>query len=122
MIDWRGLFGLSSSRRPRGERRAAPRLRTRLRPGKVLSADHAFLADCAILDRSPAGLRIRCFAPIAAEDGLVRVFDEHEGTVRAGRIVWEHVAEMGVTVEGDLIELDADSLRRLKGPYYAIGD
>ncbi|KAB0679883.1 hypothetical protein [Aureimonas leprariae] len=120
-----GIFHTLFSRRSRAaaaERRKARRSRTRLRPGKLLDADLAFLGDCAILDRSARGLRLRLFENPVAESGVVAVLDENEGSVRYGRIVWRQDGEAGVHAESEPEPIDPAALRRLAGPYYAVRD
>jgi hypothetical protein len=104
------------------ERRLSPRSRSRLRPGKMLDADLAFLGDCAILDRSARGLRVRLFGEAIAGEAEVAVFDEHEGSVRPGQVVWRRGREAGIRVAAGPASVDADVIRRLSGPYYAVRD
>ncbi|MBE7186260.1 MAG: hypothetical protein INR68_17840 [Methylobacterium mesophilicum] len=115
------LFGRRSSA-AEAERRAASRSRTRLRPGKLLDAELAFLGDCAILDRSEGGLRLRLFEDAPDMDGPVAVLDENEGSVRHGRLVWRRDGEAGMRVETDAQPIEPAALRRLAGPYYAVRD
>jgi hypothetical protein len=103
------------------DRRARERVRTRLRPGKLLDAELSFLADCAIVDRSDAGLRVRCFGEV---DGhrRVTVFVVNDGSLQNGRLAWSRLPDVGICLEGEPVAADADALRRIAGPYYAVGE
>jgi hypothetical protein len=112
---------VAGSPHPGPERRTRDRRRTRLRPGKLLDGDMRFLADCAIVDRSGDGLRVRCFGGIDGHETLV-VFDAKDGSLQNGRVAWLRPPEAGIRLVGAPAAADADALRRLAGPYYAVAD
>lgn len=101
------------------ERRGSKRVRTRLRPGKILDADGLFLADCAILDRSPTGLRVRLFASLALS-GPIRVLDERGRDVAPGRSVWQRAGEAGIAIAEEANCLEPRAFAVAAGPYYAV--
>ena len=101
------------------EKRRLPRTRTRLRPGKLLGADGAFLADCAILDRSAEGARVRVFGDEAA--GSAFLFDERDGAKHAAAAAWVRGGEAGLRLTAPM-PVDAVEQRRIAGPYYALAD
>jgi hypothetical protein len=102
------------------DRRQAFRGRTRLKPGKLLSLDSVFLADCAILDRSPLGTRIRlCEIGDDLPEEFV-LFDESAVTVRRVSIVWRGTQEAGLVHESPERPVEARALPLIAGPYYAV--
>ncbi len=99
------------------------RARTRLRPGKLLSLEGAFIADCAILDRSPDGVRVRLYGsgdPIAGD--AVRLFDEADAMVRVARLAWRCDRDAGLRLSGERLALDANARCRIAGRYYAVAN
>ncbi|MFD2236335.1 PilZ domain-containing protein [Aureimonas populi] len=101
------------------ERRNDPRRRTRLRPGKLLDMKGGFIADCMILDRSAAGVRIRRFEPGALPEEFL-LLDEREGERWAARAVWQEKTEAGLVREGLAEQPDRREMTRIAGPYYAV--
>lgn len=101
------------------ERRGADRVRTRLRPGKLLNEDGGFIADCAILDRSNGGRRIRCFAPIEMPE-RVWLLDEREAVATAASPVWTHRTLAGLRLAGSPVAMDRHAYLQAAGPYYAV--
>lgn len=101
------------------ERRRLPRTRTRLRPGKLLDADGAFLADCAILDRSADGARIRVFGDEAETPAFL--FDERGGAKHPATAAWARRGEAGLRLSAP-VPVDAAERQRIAGPYYALAD
>jgi hypothetical protein len=104
---------------PRAERRRAGRARTRLRPGKLLGLDGVFLADCAVLDRSPAGSRVRSLDAIELPETFV-LFDEAEGTTRRVSAAWHRHGLIGLRHEGACEPVRLEDLPLIAGPYYAM--
>lgn len=104
------------------ERRGLPRFRTRLRPGRLLDGDLAFLGDCAILDRSAAGARVRLFGSSVEDDAAVALLDENDLSVRRGRVIWRRESKAGIRLESGAAPVEPAMLRRLAGPYYAVRD
>lgn len=104
---------------PIDERRNAVRARTRLRPGKLLDAGGRFVADCAILDRSTGGARIRLFEPIEAGRDLQLLDESQRATVRT-RIVWQCAGEVGLRLEDDARHMEGRDFLSAAGPYYAV--
>lgn len=117
-----GMFSALFRRPPMAvERRRWRRMRTRLRPGKLLAADGEFLADCAIIDRSPEGTRLRLYGAVINLTGVrIALFDEAEATVRLSTLAWRREREAGLRFDGDSISLDADARRRVADRYYAV--
>lgn len=70
-----------------GERRAAPRLGTRLRGGRLLSHDLRFVAEAQIRDVSAAGMRLALASPPPVGTRL-RLFDSLTRRVAEGRVAW----------------------------------
>lgn len=101
------------------ERRQAGRAKTRLRPGKLLDAEGVFIADCAILDRSEAGARIRLFASIELPS-LVGLLDESERATRAAEPMWQSEHQAGLRLEQPGEPLERSAYLSLAGPYYAV--
>ena len=73
---------------PHPNRRKAPRRRTRLRSGKVISLEGLFIDDCLIHDRSTLGVRIR-MAGRTILPGHVKFFDDELRQLRTARVVWQ---------------------------------
>ncbi len=78
------------------ERRHGLRQTTRLRPGKLLGPTDDFLCDCAVVERSILGARIRAFAPVErVVPETITLYDEVEERRFEARVVWARGAEMG---------------------------
>ncbi len=103
------------------ERRGAARRKTRLRPGKLLDETKAFLFDCAVIQRSTTGARIRAFAPVdkLLPETLI-LFDEVEALCWQVRIVWAEGAEMGLAIENEGEPVTDTERHRISGPFYAV--
>ncbi|WP_279480008.1 hypothetical protein [Aureimonas sp. SK2] len=105
----------------RGERRTATRRTTRLRPGKLLGADDAFLCDCAVVERSPEGARIRAFAAVERVlPETLTLYDEVETKRWQARIVWARGAELGLRIEAGGEPVSDAERHRIAGPFYAV--
>lgn len=101
------------------ERRASPRRRTRLRPGKLIAPDGRFLGDCAIMDRSETGVRVRRFGGGELPEA-VHLLDEREGLRWPARTVWQDGGQAGLSRKGADERLGRLALRQMAGPYYAV--
>lgn len=101
------------------ERRAAERVKTRLRPGKLLDESGQFIADCAILDRSKAGARIGLFQPMELPP-CVGLLDESEQATRAAARVWQAGEQAGLLLEPVAEPLERQAFLSVAGPYYAV--
>lgn len=78
-----------------GNRRAAGRIRTRLRSGAVVDAAGQVLADCLIHDRSGSGARLR----LTEDRPLPLAFlllDRVSGTMLGAEFVWRRGRDVGV--------------------------
>ena len=104
---------------PTAERRDDIRLRSRLRPGKLLSVDGAYLADCAIIERSAAGARIRLFEAVELS-GDMTLFDESETLSRSVQLVWSAKGQVGLHYTSPAIPVDPVDVERIAGRYYAV--
>jgi hypothetical protein len=82
-----------------GEKRRLPRLRTRLRSGKVLAADNGVLVDCLLYDRSARGARLRLFENIDLPR-RIRFYDEDRGDVVEAAVAWRQGREVGIVIAG----------------------
>ncbi|WP_102958772.1 hypothetical protein [Mangrovicella endophytica] len=102
-----------------GDSRLYPRLRTRLRPGKLVSNEGGFLADCAIIDRSTRGARLRFFDDTARPEHF-SLLDEVEGVMQPARLVWSAGSEAGACFTGLREVPEAAELARVSGRYYAV--
>ncbi len=103
------------------DRRREARRRTRLRPGKLLTEGGRFLCDCAVVERSEGGARVRAFAPV---DALVPedlfLYEELDAFKHRARIVWASGAELGLAF-GAAGEFVGDTERhRIAGRFYAV--
>jgi len=104
------------------ERRSEGRRKARLRPGKLLTEGGRFLCDCAVIERSATGARIRAFAPVETmlpED--LFLLDEVESLKVRARIVWARGAELGLALLSAAEAVDAREQERVAGRYYAVG-
>ncbi|WP_062017632.1 hypothetical protein [Aureimonas sp. AU4] len=104
------------------ERRQEPRRSTRLRPGKLLTEGGQFLCDCAVVERSETGARIRAFAPVETmlPENLF-LYEEVEARRTRVRIAWAKGAELGLTVTALAEEIVGIERERIAGRYYAVG-
>ncbi|MCI0467561.1 MAG: PilZ domain-containing protein [Beijerinckiaceae bacterium] len=80
---------------PQDDKRAFRRRRTRLRTGKILSADSLYLIDCQIFDCSETGARLRLFEnwPVPFK---FRLFDESAERIGDARVVWQKDRQIGI--------------------------
>ena len=103
-----------------GERRAVVRRRTRLRSGKVLTADGNFVAECLIANRSAQGGLLRLPAAIPLPGGVL-VYDDQTGDLAAATVVWRRGRDVGLRFGGPerttRFRAIADNMRR---KYYAV--
>jgi hypothetical protein len=101
------------------ERREDSRRRTRLRPGKLLTPSGNYLADCAILDRSKAGARVRLFETAALTPAMT-LFDESETLRWEVRMVWSGNGQAGLCYTSPADPVDARDAEKIAGRYYAV--
>ncbi|RIY02152.1 hypothetical protein D3218_07620 [Aureimonas flava] len=105
----------------RADRRGAARRTTRLRPGKLLGAADGFLCDCAVVDRSARGARIRAFAPVdRVLPEVLTLYDEAETRRWTARIVWARGAELGLAIEAGGERVSDAERHRIAGLFYAV--
>lgn len=103
------------------ERRRERRNATRLRPAKLLTEGGRFLCDCALIERSATGARIRAFAPVGETlPEELFLFDEVEAFKWRARIVWARGAEIGLTFASAPEPVDANEQHRIAGRFYAV--
>ncbi|MBC8128988.1 MAG: hypothetical protein H7Y08_01550 [Rhizobiaceae bacterium] len=102
------------------ENRRAGRHRTRLRPAKLLSADRRFVGDCAIVDRSGSGARIRLLDAIDEMPTALNLYDETERVLHLVRTVWNRNGQAGLAFDGQPQDVDTIEAERIAGRYYAI--
>lgn len=103
------------------QRRRAERVPTRLKPGKLLSQEGAFLADCAITDRSGGGARVRVFGATDLRSRMI-LFDETETLAWAAQLAWGQGSEVGLRFLSGSKPVPEDVVRRISGRYYAVPD
>lgn len=104
---------------PTQERREDGRRRTRLRPGKLLSPSGRYLADCAILDRSKAGARVRLFDAAALSPEMT-LFDESDTLRWSVRMVWSSDGQAGLCYTSAADAVDSSDAEKIAGRYYAV--
>ncbi|MGD1036132.1 MAG: PilZ domain-containing protein [Roseiarcus sp.] len=80
-------------------RRSEPRVRTRLRSGKLLDRDKIFLTDCSIFDRSTHGARLRLFANVDLPERF-RLYDEASKQLFDAKVAWRRGQDVGVRLLG----------------------
>ena len=105
------------------DRRQQARRKTRLRPAKLLTEGGQFLCDCAVVERSESGARIRAFSKVEVLlPEMLFLYDEVEAFKHRARIVWSSGAELGLAFES-LAEFVEDGERhRIAGRFYAVVD
>ncbi len=102
-----------------GQRRRAERISTRLKPGKLLSTQGRFLADCAITDRSGEGARVRVFGTADLRSQMI-LFDETETVAWPAELAWDQGSEAGLRFLAGSQPVPADVVHRISGRYYAV--
>ena len=102
-------------------RRRQPRRSTRLRPGKLITEGGRFLCDCALVESSAGGVRIRAFAPVETliPENLF-LFDEVESVKQRVRVVWARGAELGLLISSGRIDVASPERHRIAGRFYAV--
>ena len=75
--------------------RSEPRVRTRLRGGKLFDQHNKFLIDCSIFDRSNHGARLRLFA-IKVLPARLRLYDEACKQVFDAEVAWARGQDVGL--------------------------
>jgi hypothetical protein len=105
-----------------GDRRDAPRRRTRLRSGKVLDRANGFRVETTILDRSPGGLRLRLARDCQVPD-VFHLFDDESETIFAYRVIWRSQGTLGARMRpGGPVPATRRQIIELRGKFYAIKD
>lgn len=89
-----GTSSENSSLDPPAERRREPRVRTRYRHG-VLYDGYKLVGDCAVIDRSPHGARIRTSRGLPDYQQL-RFFDTYERVLYEARVAWQKDGDAGL--------------------------
>jgi len=104
------------------QRRQKMRRRTVLRSGKIATINGRFIADCQIYDRSEKGVRVRLSLDVELPEH-VRVFDDEQNILFAGKIIWRDTKEVGIEfAEGEQnVEKHGKRHAMLSGKYYAVG-
>ena len=78
-----------------GERRDAPRRRTRLRSGKVIDARGMFVTECLVHDLSGTGMRLK-LPPGMALPRTLQVYDDQSGLLQHAEVSWQRDGEAGL--------------------------
>jgi len=77
------------------DKRKARRVRTRLRPQRVLNMRKQVIGDCAMIDRSDSGARLQFLVDV----DLPRIFllqDLAEGALHEVELIWTKPGQAGV--------------------------
>ena len=103
---------------PAGDRRRAPRQRTRLRSGKLVAVDGTFLVECLIYDLSARGCRVRLPSERAVPRTL-QLFDDQSGLLHRCAVSWRDGSDAGLRFDPQARpdRAQADALRR---KFYAV--
>jgi len=104
------------------ERRANSRRRTRLRSGKVVDLDHAFIVECQVRERSAVGARLQLARQVELPQ-RIGLFDDAEMSIRSAIIVWRRAGEIGIrfTPRLDPLHVKESRLAALARQFYAVG-
>lgn len=102
------------------DNRLTRRKATRLRPGKILSSDGIFLGDCAIVDRSAGGARLRLLDGDRPLPDDLWVYDETAMVRHGARLVWTAKGQAGLSFAGEAEPVEATEAERIAGRYYAV--
>lgn len=82
--------------------RSEPRIRTKLRSGRISNLDGVFLSECLVLDRSPHGAKLKLPKALDLPKEVLFRDDAVETAVYA-KICWRRADEIGVHLpKGDL--------------------
>lgn len=102
------------------ERRREKRRAVRLNWGKALDAGDRFLSECLVVDRGVGGgIRLR-LARVVAIPPRFQFFDDADGLLYAARLVWRRGQEVGCRLARQPTTDKQQTLRRMRGPYYAL--
>ncbi|VFU06958.1 hypothetical protein [Methylocella tundrae] len=104
----------------RVERRAARRRRTRLRSGKILNRQNAFLIECQIYDRSDRGARVRLLGDVPAPVAM-RLYEDYPERLIDAYVIWRKDRELGLCFIQSPASLKISRLQLacLRGRHYA---
>ena len=86
------------------ELRIEPRVRTRLRAGKLLDLQSKLLSDCSIFDRSRTGARLRLFANVDLPRRF-RLYDQGSDEVFEATVAWRRGQDVGVRLRTQAVPL-----------------
>ena len=86
--------------------RAEPRVRTHLRPGRILDLKGNVIADCLILDVSLHGARLKLDKQSVVPPKLMLVYDERSGETLDAEVRWHRNNEIGIFVRNGTAGLD----------------
>jgi hypothetical protein len=100
------------------DQRREPRRRTRLRAGKILDRANRFLVEAAIIERSPAGLRLRLARNIDVP-AIFHFYDEESESLFLAQLAWRKHLIVGAR-RGPLVPANAQELNALRGKFYAM--
>ncbi len=105
-----------------GDKRSAPRRRTRLRSGKLLDPRNALLIDCQIYDRSEKGARIRLIGECPVPRSI-RLYEESPERLLEANVIWRKDREIGLcfTPNAQPSSISKAQLAHLRGHFYRAG-
>lgn len=81
-----------------GERRRAPRRRTRLRSAKIIDARGRFITDCLVQDLSATGVRLRLPEAFSLP-ATFQIYDDQSELLHNAVLSWQRAGEAGVRFE-----------------------
>lgn len=99
----------------------APRRRTRLRSGKIVNSDGAFIIECQILSRSTGGALLQLVKSTDVPDECL-LFDDEFGKLFDVKVIWRESRKMGVELRETNPNRAQDKLKgaAYSGKYYAL--
>jgi len=101
------------------DRRREPRKRLYLRSAKVLASDESFLVECAILNRTPTGARIK-LARFMRLPKTVWIYDDQMRMLHEARVAWQTGREVGCRTSTAPTTDKAHLRGRLQQSFYAV--
>lgn len=110
---------VAESQRRKEDRRREPRKSVHLRSGKVLAVDESFLVECAILNRTRTGARIK-LARLMRLPKTVWIYDDQTRVLREARVAWQNGKEVGCRTSAAPATDKAHLRRRLEQAFYAV--
>jgi hypothetical protein len=105
------------------DRRRERRRRTRLRSGKLLDLQNAFLGECHIYDQSDKGARVGLLADIPAHS-VIQLYEDDPEQLRVARIVWRTNSHLGLCFDSraHARRISRIQIICLRGSFYAVAD